>query len=229
MHVPGTGHLRTAILATWADTIAGLLAADVMDPRVPVTLDLDVHLYGPAPGAGIVHGLCKTVKSGRSVFVARVDFTDESGGPIAFGAASFMAAPDETLRIPGRTSLDEVLPVGTRLTVPFAERAGCERRGPGVAVLANSDESLNSSNTLNGGLIALAVEEAVLSLSDGATLSSLGMRYLQPIRIGPAVADAQVQDGLGRVDVRDASNDNRLCVMATSRIFCPPQLRLPVR
>jgi hypothetical protein len=27
MHVPGTGQLRTSILATWADTLGGLLAA----------------------------------------------------------------------------------------------------------------------------------------------------------------------------------------------------------
>ena len=38
MHVPGPGHLRTSILATWADTVGGLLAAEVMSPRVPVTL-----------------------------------------------------------------------------------------------------------------------------------------------------------------------------------------------
>jgi hypothetical protein len=28
-----------------------------------------------------------------------------------------------------------------------------------------------------------------------------------------------VQDGLGRVEVRDAGNDDRLCVLATSRVF----------
>jgi acyl-coenzyme A thioesterase PaaI-like protein len=49
MHVPGRGHLRTSILATWADNLAGLLAVDAMAPRVPVTLELDVHLYRPAP------------------------------------------------------------------------------------------------------------------------------------------------------------------------------------
>jgi hypothetical protein len=41
--VPGTSRLRTSILATWADNLAGLLAVYAMAPRVPVTLDLDVH------------------------------------------------------------------------------------------------------------------------------------------------------------------------------------------
>ena len=86
-------------------------------------------------------------------------------------------------------------------------------------MLGHSEESLNASNTLNGGLIALACEEAALSLSPGATLASLDLRYLQPVRVGPAVAEAEVRNGLGRIEVRDAGNENRLCVVATSRTF----------
>src|SRR5487761_1367731 len=50
MHAPGTNHLRTSILAVWTDLLCGLLAAQAMDGRVPVTLELDIHLYHPAPG-----------------------------------------------------------------------------------------------------------------------------------------------------------------------------------
>jgi acyl-coenzyme A thioesterase PaaI-like protein len=219
MQVPGTGHLRTSILAVWADTLAGLLAVDAIRPRVPVTLELDVHLFGPAPGSGVVRGACRIVKSGRSVLVAWVDFTDQDGEPVGFGAASFMAAPDERLVMTEPTSADLPHPNGWRLEVPFAERAGCERRGPGVAVLTHSSHSLNASQTINGGLIALTAEEAALSLSPGQTLASLGLRYLQPMRIGPAIAEAAVRDGLGRIEVRDGGNDDRLCVVATSRTF----------
>jgi acyl-coenzyme A thioesterase PaaI-like protein len=88
-----------------------------------------------------------------------------------------------------------------------------------VAELPRSDDGLNSSNTLNGGLIALVTEEAALSLSPGATLSSLSLRYLRPIRVGPAVASAQARSGLGQIEVRDAGNDNRLSVLATARYF----------
>lgn len=218
MHAPGTPHLRTSILAAWADVLAGYLAVATVGPRVPVTLELDVHLYRPAPGAGVVRGEGKVIKSGRSVFVAGVDFSGEDGEPFGFAAASFMAAPDERLRI-AALGARSPLATGTRLTVPFATRAGCERRGPGVAVLAHSDEVLNASNTVNGGLIALAAEEAVLSLAPGTSLSSLDLRYLQPVRIGPVVATAEVRDGLGRVEVRDEGNENRLCVAATTRTF----------
>ena len=50
----------------------------------------------------------------------------------------------------------------------------------------------------------------MLSLSPGATLSSLDLRYLQPVRIGPVVAAAEVRHGLGPVEVRDEGNENRL-------------------
>ena len=151
--------------------------------------------------------------------MASVTFTSDDGDPIAVGGGSFMVAPDPSLRLPSTLSLDGPPPVQS-LRVPLAQRAGCERREPGVAVLPRSDDGLNSSNTVNGGLIALAAEEAALSLAPGgATLSSLSLRYLRPVRVGPAVATAQTRSGLGQIEVRDAGNENRLSVLATARFF----------
>jgi len=150
MHVPGTDHLRTSIFAAWADHLAGLLAIDSIAPRVPVTLELDVHLYRPAPGSGTVRGVGRTVKTGRSVFVAGIDFFSDHGEPIAIAAGSFMAAPDPSARLPAKLSIDGFVSEG-RLAVPFADRAGCERRDPGVAALFRSEDGLNSSNSVNGG------------------------------------------------------------------------------
>src|SRR5262245_6250706 len=98
MHVPGTDCLRTSILATWTDILAGLLVAHVLSPRVPVTLDLDVQLFAPASGVGRVEGVARTLKAGRAVVVAEVALTGD-GRPLAIGTASFMASPDETLTI----------------------------------------------------------------------------------------------------------------------------------
>jgi acyl-coenzyme A thioesterase PaaI-like protein len=218
MAVPGTGLLRTSVLAIWADTLAGLLAAAAMSPRVPVTLELDVQLYRPVDSTGTVHAVGRRVKRGRSVFVAAVDFTTGEGEPIATAGGSFMLAPDPNVRLPDELSIN-ALPRDALLSMPLAERAGCERREPGVAVLPRSEDGLNSSRTVNGGLIALAAEEAALSLTPGAALCSLGLRYLQPVRVGPVVASATVRHGLGRVELRDAGNDDRLSVLATTRIF----------
>jgi acyl-coenzyme A thioesterase PaaI-like protein len=176
-----------------------------------------VHLYRPAPGSGTVTAVARPVKTGRSVFVGEVDFADSDGETFGFSAASFMVAPDTTL-LPPRLRLD-VPPTELRLRMPLAERADCKRQAPGMAVLLKSEDRLNAAKTVHGGLIALAAEEAALSLTPGMTLSSLALRYLQPVRVGPAVATASVQDGLGRVELRDSGNGDRPAVTTTTRAF----------
>lgn len=219
MHVPGTDRLRTSILATWTDLLAGLLAVRVMARRVPVTLDLAVDVYRELDGVDRVRSAGRIVKAGRSVVVAEVDFTTGNEAPIATATASFMAAPDVNLTIPESATGPTRSPHGARLARPFAERAGCRRREPGVAELARSEDGLNSSNTINGGLLALVVEEAALSLAPGATLASLAMRYLRPARVGPVVATASRRGELARVEVRDTGGGERLAVVATTRTF----------
>ena len=222
MCVPGTSALRTSILAAWVDNVCGLLAVDVLGPRVPVTLELDVELERPLDDVERVHVVGRLLKAGRAVIVASADLTSDDGTPLGMGAATFMPSPDESLRIPGTTDdllANRLTGDGPLLEVPLAERAGCRRASPGVAVFDRSDDGLNSSRTVNGGLIALGVEEAVLSLSPVSTLASLDIRYLQPIRVGPVVATAEVRGGLGRVEVRDEGNDDRLSVVATTRTF----------
>ena len=226
MHVPGTSCLRTSILAAFTDLLAGLLAGREIGPRVPVTLDLAIDLFRPPIDVGQVQGVGRPLKVGRTVFVAGVDFTAD-GRPLATATAAFMPVPDESLRLPDSALLlDRTQDETMRLEQPFADRAGCFRREPGVAVLVRSDDGLNSSNTINGGLIALVVEEAALSAAPDATRASLAMRYLRPARVGPLVATAAAPGGSGqvggpvaRVDVRDSGSDDRLTVTATTRLF----------
>jgi acyl-coenzyme A thioesterase PaaI-like protein len=218
MQVPGTPCLRASILASWADMLLGMLSMRAF-ARVSVTLELDVHLYRPAPGSGTVTAVGRPVKAGRSVFVGEVEFADARGETFGFSAASFMAAPDTTLRTPRLTSLEVRPQEEVRLSMPLAERADCKRQAPGMAVLHKSEDGLNAAKTVHGGLIALAAEEAALSLAPGTSLSSLALRYMQPVRIGPAVATARARDGLGRVELRDSGHGNRLAITATTRTF----------
>jgi acyl-coenzyme A thioesterase PaaI-like protein len=218
MHVPGTSLLRTSILATWADMLGGTLTMRAITPRVPVTLELDVQLYRPAPSAGRLRAIGRVAKAGRSVIVIEVDFLDERGETFAFSGSSFMAAPDSSVTLPLPASIDRP-PREPTMTLPLADRAGCKREQPGTAVLPRTEDGLNGVGTIHGGLLALAAEEAVLSLAPGETLSSLGLRYLQPVRVGPAVATATISAGLGRVELRDSGREERLAVTATARTF----------
>jgi acyl-coenzyme A thioesterase PaaI-like protein len=224
MHVPGTTVLRASILAAFTDLLAGLLSGRVIGPRVPVTLDLALELYRPPADLAHIEGVGRPVKVGRTVFVAGVEFTGVDqhgdGAPLGTATATFMPVPDDSLRLPESALLLERTQDETmRLEQPFADRAGCVRQGPGVALLVRSDDGLNSSNTINGGLIALAVEEAVLSGAPDTTLASLAMRYLRPARVGPLVATATTEGAVARVDVRDSGSDDRLTTTATTRTF----------
>lgn len=221
MWVPGTSTLRMSVLAAWADVVAGHVAIGLFDPGVPVTLDLDVHLHRPPAGIEQVHMAARVQKAGRSVSVLRIAIDDDRGTALGFAHATFMAAPNPSLRMP-TVVRDEALlsPHPPRLEVRYAQRAACERLAPGRATIPMRPDGLNAAGTLNGGLLALVVEEAALSAGrPGDTLASMAMRYAQPVRVGPAVADAAVLDGLADVVVRDAGREDRLAVIATTRAF----------
>src|SRR5260370_14359337 len=92
-----------------------------------------------------------------------------------------MSAPDPAAKLPSTLSVDAPPPV-ERLCMPLAERARCERRNPGVAVLPRSEDGLNSSNSVNGGAIAPAPAGAALSLAPAATPCSPRLRFPQAVR-----------------------------------------------
>jgi acyl-coenzyme A thioesterase PaaI-like protein len=220
MCVPGTAHLRTSILLIWADMLGGLLSLVVLRPAVPVTLELDVHLYRPAPGAGRLTAVGRTVKAGRSVHVVESEFMDDSGAVFAFSTGSFMASPNTSLIAPSVGTSLRMAPAAPPLARPLGERAGVSRLEPGVARMPMTEEGLNSNNTMHGGLIGMVAEEAVLSLAPaGSTLSSLGIRYLSPVRLGPAAGTAAGAGGLYRVELRDVGAASRLAAVAMARTF----------
>jgi acyl-coenzyme A thioesterase PaaI-like protein len=220
MHVPGAPHLRTSVLAMWSDMLGGILSLNAMRPRVSVTLELDVHLYRPAPSSGIVRAEGRTTKAGRSVHVAEVSFLDDTGDEFGFSTSSFMAAHDTSFTAPSTRTSMKLQRNPNRLSVPLAQRAGLLRRAPGVAELPLSDDGLNSTDTMHGGLIALVAEESVVALAaPGAMVCSLQVRYLSPVRTGPAVATAVGRDGLYRCELRDFGHGDRLAALATARTF----------
>ncbi|MCK9898291.1 hypothetical protein [Frankia sp. AgB32] len=123
-----------------------------------------MHLFEEIPVGGAVHAIGRVVKAGRSVLVTSIEFLDEAGRPLGIGHGVFMTAPDPALRIPtGRWALEALSLLRGSLWEPIAQRLGCQRTAPGVASLPCTAEVLNAARTLNGGLIPLVVEEAVLS------------------------------------------------------------------
>jgi acyl-coenzyme A thioesterase PaaI-like protein len=206
IHGPGTARLRTSVLAAWLDIVLGTGAIEAMWPRVPLTLNLDVQMLEPPPSDGAIEFLVRPLKAGRSVGVLEADVS-KAGSIIGFGRGTFMAAPDPGAVMVTRPPMRA--PPGThRLSMPLAARAGIELVQTGVVLLPNRPEARNGANILTGSLIALVAEEAALSLTPGETLALLNLDFLRPVRVGPAVANARIHGGVGRVEVRDAGKDN---------------------
>lgn len=225
MHVPGTSIIRVSILAGWADTLCGLLTVGRVQPRVPVTLQLEVDLYEPPVGASEINARARILKAGESVVMSEVDLADGSGRPIGKAMASFMVARDPALKM--HAELDDLLsamgdPRGP-LTVPFADRAGCVPVEPGVVKIDFAPERSNASGTLNGGLLALAAEEAALSTRPGETLSMMALRFLRAVRVGPALAISTWTNEVNETLVTDHGRGDIVAMSASLRTFTAAQ------
>jgi acyl-coenzyme A thioesterase PaaI-like protein len=222
--VPGSVALRTSVLATWADVVTGTLCISAVMPRIPLTLDLEVQVLEPLVEGDTVTVEASIVKRGRTVFVSEARFFVEgSAAPAALALASFIASPDPNHRFPPDFRPPLRQETG-RLAVPFAQRAKCAVTTPGTAEVPRQEEGLNSSGGIQGGLVALAAEEAAASLADGPVfLRSLNLRYLRPFAAGPARATAERHGDTCLVRLTDAGVD-KLSALATSRLADAPRL-----
>jgi len=221
MNLPGTDTLRMSVFVTWADTIFGLIAMRTIAPRIPVTLELDMHLFRPVQCASEILMRGRLVKAGRSVMIFSIDFHAPSGAHLGFGHSMFMAAPDPELKVPpGDWAIKRFdRQRGPLLAQPLAQRVGCEVRAPGVAVLPRARDIRNQTGAINGGILTVPIEDAVLSRAGaGVSIASLLIRYLRPVRRGPAFARAELERDLARVEVIDEDRD-ALSIHATARLF----------
>ncbi len=224
MCVPGTDIVRTSVLVAWADTVTGLLAGISVHPTITVTLDLELSLYRPVVAGGEITLVATTAKTGRQVTITRVVVTDVDG-PAATGVASFVASPKPEHIAPPGGFLSDRPTLRRRLDRPFAERALVRHDGVGVAEVPWTTDNLNATSSINGGLLALVAEEAVLSAAPGSMLMTMSLRYLRAFRTGPARATATVRDGVATVDVIEGVG-GRLGALATARLGALATARL---
>jgi acyl-coenzyme A thioesterase PaaI-like protein len=209
------GVVRTSVLGTWADILAGAVACEAIDPRIPLTLDLEVQVLRPLRSGAQVAITSSAVKVGRTVILTETRFHEEgSGEPAALAFLSFIASPDPTHVWPGdRPKFQEF--ARTPLEQPLAERFGTRVVEPGVVEVPHRPDGLNMSGAIQGGLAALGIEEAALSTADGpAYLDSFVVRYLRP-SLAAARAEAQRYGDRAVVRLVDAET-GRLGASATA-------------
>jgi acyl-coenzyme A thioesterase PaaI-like protein len=216
----GTDTVLTSVLATWADVAAGTVAGHAVNPRIPLTLDLEVQLQGAARSGTRIVVVASAVKVGRTVVVCEATFHDEqSGQPIALALASFIASPDPSHVFDGGFPL--IAPSDQRLTMPLGERIGSRVLAPGTAEVPWRPDGLNASGAIQGGLVAFAAEAAAMSLVDRPSIvHALNVRYMRPFTTGPATAVATGNGVMSLVRLTD-SGTGKLGAVATVRLGDP--------
>jgi acyl-coenzyme A thioesterase PaaI-like protein len=214
--VPGTDELRTSVVLTWADVLAGAVSGRAMEPRIPLTLDLEVQLVRPARPGEVVTAEARSVRAGRTVAISEAWFRDEaSGEPVAVAVATFVPAPDPTHVFPDGFPMPDM--AQRPLTTPLGDRLGCTVVAPGRVEMPRRDDALNAVGAMQGGLASLAIEDAVGSLQERpGALRSLTVRYLRPVMHGPALADAVQAGDAFTARLTDAGTGT-LCLLATAR------------
>jgi acyl-coenzyme A thioesterase PaaI-like protein len=206
VRIADSGLVRPSMLATLADVAAGTFANATTQPRICVTLDLDIHLTRDPVGRGFedgAHITCRSsvAKSGRQITVMAVELFDGEGRNFGFGHGGFIASPNPAHEYPGGFPLRMHNPV--RLSRPIEQQTGVRRLGGGRAVMPGHPRNGNATGAIQGGLVALAAEEAILDLDPTAVISSLTIRYLHAFRGSNAVAAASIDNGVAMVAVSD--------------------------
>jgi acyl-coenzyme A thioesterase PaaI-like protein len=223
---PGTGLIRTSVLATYADIVCGELAHQLSGDRVPLTLDLTVRrLRLAAVPSLLLEG--RIVKAGSTVVQTEAWVQDPDGGPaLAVVHLGFMASPR-----PQDIDVDiqamRAAPPRPVMTTPLPERVGCRVVEPGVVELDLAPYVSNPTGTIQGGMVALLGELAAESARPGQIAIELDVRYLSATRVGPARATGRVLTGgddesVVRVEIRDVGNQDRLTALIMVRTAAVP-------
>lgn len=217
MWAAGSTWPMISVAATWADTQLGIVAMRVLEPRLVVTVELGVHLFGEIAGVPDLRTVARLVRAGSSTAVVRMDITTPAGQRVGFSHATFMApSPDRTMPSVEMALAGYRSGLGT-LEEPFTARVGCERTAPGETIMPLTQDVMNGARSIQGGLLTAAVEEAARSADpEHRPLEYLHVRYLRPVRVGPAIARAIVHQGVGEVDVHDSGTDT-LALIGTTR------------
>lgn len=194
--VPGTEMPRISMLAAYADNAGGLDASREFGSVAP-TLDLSVHVLR-APSTSDLTYESRLVKVGRRIITAETWFTAAGElDPYAVAVSTFVIVSKPE---PGGLALpshrDAPFAPALPLDVAIADHAGITTVAPGVVDIEHRPSLGNSRGTLQGAMVALVAERACETLlgEEGTphVVTSMDLRYLSSMRVGPVRTTARV-------------------------------------
>ncbi|MGE0881494.1 MAG: hypothetical protein AB7L13_24555 [Acidimicrobiia bacterium] len=220
LRVSGTGYVRTSVLFLLADVAQGIPCCIASFPTVSVTVDLDVRTFGPLTGDEI-HAVHDVVKAGRSLVIAESAFTDPlTGELVATAVGTFMVSPRGE-KLPGKPARRRDA-TATTVDKPYPEYVGVRVIEPGVVEVDRRPRLLQTSNSLQGGVIALLGEVAAESMS-GEMAVEIDVRYLGSVKVGPArTSTRQVGPHTYRVEIKDVGAGDRVTGLVLVRTLPTP-------
>jgi acyl-coenzyme A thioesterase PaaI-like protein len=224
------GALRLTVVAAAVDIVGSLFAREAVGRDGIFTVDLSVRApLRPPPKRIVARG--ELLRAGRNQ-IASEALLEVDAAPFACGQTIFQRVPREE---PSGSNAGDA-PVGlpevlenVPLERPLAQEAGVVvvNAARGQLALPLGPALVSPQGFLQGGLVALVVEEAALALAEhsGAgpqVVTDLDIRYLASGRVGPIESEAcWVTDRSGaaiRVALRDAGNGGRITTAALARV-----------
>ena len=194
LSVPGTDFPHASAMVTYADTLLGLLSsvatARLLADRRPALPDPLRASLGPIEMEG------RLLKTGRTTTLGKTSFSVPGAAlPFAICFGTFIGSPRPVDLQPfDRSRALSAQPddgaSGVTLTEPFTDRVGIRVIDAGVAEVDHRSDVLNSSNSIQGGVLAFVAEVAAQSLATahgGRTfvVDDLDIRYLRAARSVP--------------------------------------------
>lgn len=210
LFAPGTTRIRTALLLTMVDLVAG----HTPDAPLAPTVDIRVQVLAPNPTDGTVLLRCRPLRVGSRMVVSETELLDgETRTPFARALSTFLRLPV------GPGAAHGPRPVPPMPVSSFDEFLGARVVGADRLELDPHPRLANGPvGTVQGGVQSLLAELAAEhTLGGGRRLvaSDLDIRYLRRLAVGPLAATVEqvpVAGGATAASVRltDAGDDDRL-------------------
>lgn len=230
------GGVRAGIVATGVDVVAAVLALRSLSPDWLATADLAVWTRS-IEQVGPLVGEARVLRSGATTTVIEVGLVDSGNQsqPVAQSTATFVRIKrpqgtdlEEREEEPGGVTVVDFATPDAGLDAPFVDLIGyriLDARG-GEIELPRSEYTVNSFDSLQGGMVALLIELAAEAAAREASgrpcgVLDLSVRYLAPGPNGPYRTRAEPlridRDGaLLRVEVHDIGANRCMAVGTAS-------------
>lgn len=183
-------HVRLGGLAVLVDLTSGSLAVRSVRPDWTATFDLAIHRTGTAEPGMLAHSATRLVRAGKNTVVSETTVTAGSA-PLAYAEVAFSRLPrrEDTVTTPPKESARDLGRDEVPLEHAVGQMIGFVETAPGTVTVPLTPLVRNSFGSLQGGVVAMSLEEAALSLAGGC-VSFLHLYYLTPAKVGPYVARA---------------------------------------